>query len=87
MIFSQEQLERMGAAAAKHRTARTLELEISERTAPLEQSSGQLVPMNQQLDAAGELHDIAPRTARERLFEPAPEQIPGQLGLELGSEG
>lgn len=42
-------------------------------------------PFAQQLDLDGGLHDLAPPTRQERLFEPAPEQLAGQDRLELKS--
>jgi len=42
-----------------------------------------LVPMDEQLGLDGSRHELAPASERLKLFEPAPAQIPGQLGLEL----
>jgi hypothetical protein len=45
-----------------------------------------LLPFPQQLDTDGRLHDIAPEVERLRLFEPAPEQLPGQTWLEVDDD-
>jgi hypothetical protein len=42
-----------------------------------------LLPFPQKLDTNGRLHEIAPEHERLRLFEPAPERLPGQGSLEL----
>jgi hypothetical protein len=37
--------------------------------------------LNAQLDLDGQAHELAPQHERMRLFEPAPEQLDGQLGM------
>jgi hypothetical protein len=45
-----------------------------------------LLPFPQQLDTEGRLHDIGPEHKGVRLFEPAPEQLPGQASIELDGD-
>jgi hypothetical protein len=46
-------------------------------------SPAPLRPVDQQLDLEGGLHDrVTNRWERLKLFEPAPQQIPGQLNVE-----
>lgn len=46
-----------------------------------ERASVPLAPLPQQLDLDGGLHDLAPQTRQERLFEPAPTQLAGQTSM------
>lgn len=53
---------------------------LDDPTAPQNRA---LPPLAQQLDIDGGLHDLAPQTRQERLFEPAPfAQLDGQQYLD-----
>jgi len=48
--------------------------------------SGPVRRFAQQLDIDGRPHDIASEVERLRLFEPAPEQLPGQASLKVDND-
>lgn len=43
--------------------------------------------LDQQIDLDGGLHDVAPATAKLKLFEPAPNQLAGQQQMETTTQG